>query len=68
MSICLFRQIGKSERYLTGLRNTLVLCMMLGLGFVIGFVPIVEDNSPIQVNKKNKKLVLIQALHFSISL
>ena len=43
-----FRQVGQSERILAALRNTLILSILLGLGFVIGFFPSASAQSPQQ--------------------
>jgi len=38
------RNTSLLERYLSGLRNIIVLSIMLGLGSILGFIPVVDGN------------------------
>ena len=45
-----FRNTSLLERYLSGLRNIIVLSIMLGLGSILGFIPVVDGNETTKVN------------------
>ena len=43
------RKVASSERYFAKLRNGIALTFTLGLGFVVGFLPVLGSNDPTQV-------------------
>ena len=47
--------MASSERYFAKMRNGIALTFTLGLGFVVGFLPVLSSNDPSQVNKETTK-------------
>ena len=57
-NITYFRKVASSERYFAKMRNVIALTFTLGLGFVVGFLPVLSSNDPSQVigYKKQRKI------------
>ena len=41
--------MATSERHFAKMRNVIALTFTLGLGFVVGFLPVLSSNDPTQV-------------------
>ena len=48
--------MASSERYFAKMRNGIALTFTLGLGFVVGFLPVLSSNDPSQVKKNQQNM------------